>query len=527
MKSWISTRRPAWAPPRENLDLRGRQRDRPLVREPAPERQARRRCAPPRPPPSTRRCRHWRRGAICPRRRRARPAACRAASRSSTSDAPERRGDLALDRGHRLHHVEPARRPGRRRAGRAPRPSRWRPRPAPSPAPIAPARQMHFGFPPSAARANPRGRLPRTLSISNALMPPPRPPRLRRVRRGLPAAVAAGGRAKARGRAFSRSRCRYSTGDLPSRRASSRPGSSRAARSSSRRRRPVALDQRGEAGRDRRARAAAAMRSSAAYGSGRRRGRRPGSPNQAHSASRKTGPFGPARISLRADIAVDQRFARPGRRLREAGQRGRQVRVPLRRRQQVGLQPDRVEDRVRGEGRRGRPIAGIGAVDGREPAAPPSRAKAGSARPAASSAFQTGCVSGASHAMASAPAASSCPSRRGAASGSMGVDGREPARFRAVALHRRAPVRRNLEPGAARASRRRGPLPSPPGRCPRRRRPPAARSGAVPRRRQAPCVAAPRQAPRCPRLPASGARPPPSPVSFTGPGRPSGGPPIA
>ena len=71
-----------------------------------------------------------------------------------------------------------------------------------------------------------------------------------------------------------------------------------------------------------------------------------GSPHHAHSASRNTGPVGADQDVLRADVAVHQRHALRARDVDEMLEPRRQVGMPPRGGQQVGLEADVEEDRV-------------------------------------------------------------------------------------------------------------------------------------------------------------------------------------
>ena len=184
-------------------------------------------------------------------------------------------------------------------------------------------------------------------------------PELRAPRRRATAASALGGpRSAGAGRraaraSLSASSVRYSTGDLPSTRARNRPGSSAAARASSRAARlPV------DAARGRRAASASKQARKPAAAGGvhrhfssrwlRQKARsKAGSPYQAHSASRNTGPSRADQDVLRADVAVHQRDAwslpcvatSASSAAARSGWRARGG-------EQVGLEADGVEDRV-------------------------------------------------------------------------------------------------------------------------------------------------------------------------------------
>ena len=177
-------------------------------------------------------------------------------------------------------------------------------------------------------------------------------------------------RSRCRARASRCGSARYSTGDLPSMRASTGPAAGTPMRASARRRLPV-----------RRARSRRRVSASKlAISASRMRGRcaafsrkwfrqnarsKAGSPNQAHSASSSTGPCGPSRMffGLTSPCTSTRRVAAV--RSTSASRVG-QRRVHARRLHQVGLQPQRVEVRVGGETPRQRRIVRSRGVDAAE-----------------------------------------------------------------------------------------------------------------------------------------------------------------
>ena len=222
----------------EDLDLRHRQQRRVGSAEVLVQRHAR---APRRrrgPRPSTPRASRWRRAGTCSACRRARSAAASSAAWSSAAMPITARAISPLTLRDRALHVEAAEARGRRRAARAPRAC-----PCDAPAgtiarPTAPPSSV------TSASTVGRPRLSQTrractkrisLGFRRLLIDQPvAGARLRRRRSGGPADHAAVSPAPRRTSSPLRlASVMYSTGDLPSTRASSSPGSSAAARRSS------------------------------------------------------------------------------------------------------------------------------------------------------------------------------------------------------------------------------------------------------------------------------------------------------
>ena len=235
MKSWMSTRRPACAPP-PKIWICGSGSS---VAAGAAERLRTAACrATPRPrapPPSKPRASHWRRGAPCSACRRARSGARSSAVWSSAAMPRERAGDLAVDIGDRALHVEAAERGAAvaqlDRLARALR----RARRARSPGRTAPSSSAH-----SASTVGRPRRVPDAAGVHRAdrasiahRVELRAPGGARSHADGRPASREQAPRATRRTASRRASSVRYSTGDLPSTRASNRPGSSAAARSSS------------------------------------------------------------------------------------------------------------------------------------------------------------------------------------------------------------------------------------------------------------------------------------------------------
>ena len=127
---------------------------------------------------------------------------------------------------------------------------------------------------------------------------------------------------------------------------------------------------------------------------------------------------GPDQQVLRAEIAVDQHALRGTRRLDERGEARREVGMRARGRDEIGLEPDRIEDVV---GREPRGDVGRSAVAAwiRPSTSPTAAAIAASMSPSRSRSFQTGCASGGRYAIAKHPAARSSPRIAGTAAGTM------------------------------------------------------------------------------------------------------------
>ena len=250
--------------------------------------------------------------------------------------------------------------------------------------------------------------------------------------------------ARAKRRIASRSRrsVTYSTGDLPSTRASSSPGSSAAVRASS-------------AGQgshvDVRPVGARPARETSPRNSARHCGRHtPFSSRWLSTNARSNAGIAVPRAFgvedhragradqdvLRAEVAVHQHPPGARRRGDQRQQPRAEVRMRARGRHEIGVEPDRVEQRVGREARRdvraGRPSPrGCGRAT-----SPTCAGHRDRPRPSASSVFQTGYRSGGSHAIAKAPASRSSPRIAGTASGTMPRGHAHPFDFPAVALDR-------------------------------------------------------------------------------------------
>ena len=409
MKSWTSTRRPAWAPPPKSWISGRGSRD-----GASPARYARAAAAPP-PRRHARRRATWRSCALPPRRdlfgvpsssiRRVvdRFLVGRHRARSA-------RGDLAVHRGHGAGHVMAAEARRRRRGGRPPRPTRSRRRPARSP---GPSRRLRASPPPrrSAGRANPRRGGRRTLAISRVTQ-------RRAPRPGVAhcASVAGGAVDERHGDAphalAVSSRVTYSTGDLPSTRARNSAGQSAAARLPPAP--PAAPSHAAEIGV---ARARRRRRGSPPRRPARRRHLRSkwlrqkarskaGSPYQAHSASRKTGPSGPARMffgltspwtSATSSPPSGRRAPRASPRARGAAGRWRGDRARAGAPRTAGRSGTSRRPRCRPRWRGGSRASRL----------PTDAAKSRSTRPAISSAFHRRWSAGSSHSMTKNIASSS------------------------------------------------------------------------------------------------------------------------
>ena len=218
----------------DDLDLGQRHRAPAVAGELAPTAARRRRGGRRRRRPSTWPPSRCRRGATGRRCRRARPARRRLPTWSRGVEPAERRGDLVVHGGDRAAHVVAAAARRRRRAGRRASPDpRRRPGRRDGPADRAAAQRTSDLDRRAAARVpDPAADDTRSIAFAHRADP-------HASRPAAPIGSSVGGgcreqrHAQRRARRLRRSSSRYSTGDLPSTRASSSAGSSAAARASS------------------------------------------------------------------------------------------------------------------------------------------------------------------------------------------------------------------------------------------------------------------------------------------------------
>ena len=374
---------------------------------------------------------------------------------SAASRPRERRGDLPVDRRDRAAARRSRRTLRRRRAGRAPRPSRSRRRPARSPGRSAPPCQPHLRLDrrPAARIPDPPAAHRGDLRRSSLTTPAPRAQAAR-----TPSSRSTGSREQTRARPGApdpgpppRSDTRPATCRRRARgtaRAAAAPCAPRARRAAPRRRRRDSASASTSKQREEIARAPCGAHRHFSSRWFRQNARsNAGSPYQAHSASRNTGPRGPIRMFFgltspctRARLVrrggLDQGVQRVGAvGMRAARSRPDTARAGCRRR----------SDRSRTPRRSSRSSAVAAWIRTRR--SPTARATSGSAWPSRSSAFHSRWSAGSRYAMTRTPAACVLAEQL---RHRLGRDRRRtahPGRLEGVALDRREPVLRDPELG--------------------------------------------------------------------------------
>ena len=296
----------------EDLDLRQRQQRRAIAAQVAIQRQAaptpRRHAPRPSTPPAWR----WRRAATCPACRPARSGARRARPGRRRRGRPARARDLAVARGPARAARRGRRRPRRRRAGRAPRACRWSAgrRDGAADAAVASVTSASTVGRPRLSQTRRAWMLADAGGAHASDLPSPGVRHVRQPVDGL--RPAARGRHGARRRAaLRRSGTRPATCRPPAPAAG--PGSS--ARGALLQRvgslpvdaGQVGRGQRVEAGQEGRRPPPGVHRHFSSRWFRQKARSKAGSPHQAHSASRNTGPCGRDQDVLRADVAMHQR----------------------------------------------------------------------------------------------------------------------------------------------------------------------------------------------------------------------------
>ena len=272
---------------------------------------------------------------------------------SAASQPDQRRRDLAVHVRDRAAHVEAAEARRRRRAGRPPRREPRRGAGRRDGAADGAAGERRPRPRPSAGRASPRrggrGRRAMRGRAHAAELLAPRRRAIGDQRRGR--LGAASGRATRRTRSLS-----ASVGEVFDRRLAVDAREEQAGQQRGRARlelgarlpgdaREIGLGERVEAGEEARARAAGVHRHFSSRWFRQKARSKAGSPYQAHSASRNTGPLGPDQDVLRADVAVHERALGRARAARRGGA-GRSASAGMAPAvaEEIGLEADRMED---------------------------------------------------------------------------------------------------------------------------------------------------------------------------------------